>query len=154
MQSLFYHLTFIIGDKIPENNKYWKLYLLLSQIVEFILSNKITFNQLGQLERLIEDHHDLYLSLFPEETFKKKHHNLIHYPTAFKELGNLIDFSTIRFEAKHSFIKSASRSIHNQINILKSVSKKHQLFSLYNLVTNTQLNPEYEILKFNETYFD
>ena len=65
-------------------------------------------------------------------------------------MGNLIDFSTIRFEAKHSFVKNVSRSIHNNKNVLKSVSKKHQLFSLHNLVTDSQLNCEYEIFKFTE----
>lgn len=72
---------------------------------------------------------------------------MIHYPDSIRQLGNLVDYSTLRFEAKHSFVKSSAHTIHNCNNILFSVLKKHQIFSFYNLESNSLINIEFEIKK-------
>ena len=78
---------------------------------------------------------------------KKKNHNMVHYPDSIRQLGNLVDYSTLRFEAKHSFVKSSAYTTHNCNNILLSVLKKHQIFSFYNLTSNSLLTSETEIKK-------
>ncbi|CAF1049530.1 unnamed protein product [Brachionus calyciflorus] len=84
MECLFRLLPFIIGDKIPIENEFWKLYII-DQILDFVLSPKLTNNDSIQLKLLIEEHHYLYKDLFPNLSLNKKHHNLVHYPYAILE---------------------------------------------------------------------
>ena len=144
---LFRLLSFIIGDKVPVKNKYWELYLILSQIVDIIYSRDITEIQTHQLNWLIQDHHLKYLSNFPNETLKKKHHNMIHYGTAISKLGNLLEYATLRFEGKHSYFKTSHKTSHNNINVPKTIAKSHQIFSCLNLITQNQLKQRIEIIK-------
>lgn len=76
---------------------------------------------------------------------------MIHYASSLLYLGNLIDYVTLRFEAKHVFIKTAAITTHNCINLPFSVMKKHQIYNCLNLLTNSLLNCELEVEKFNET---
>ena len=144
---LFRLLSFIIGDKVPVKNKYWELYLILSQIVDIIYSRDITEIQTHQLNWLIQDHHLKYLSNFPNETLKKKHHNMIHYGTAISKLGNLLEYATLRFEGKQSYFKTSHKTSHNNINVPKTIAKSHQIFSCLNLITQNQLKQRIEIIK-------
>jgi hypothetical protein len=38
---------------------------------------------------------------------------MVHYPTANRQLGNLKDFETLRYEAKHVTFKTHAHTIHN-----------------------------------------
>ena len=137
---LFRLLAFIIGDKVPENNKFWDLYLVLSQIIDIIYSRKISEIQSEQLDWLVQEHHCKYLTLFPNETLKKKHHNMIHYGTAIRKLGSLLDYATLRFEGKHSYFKTSHKISHNNINVPKTIAKSHQIYSCLNLLNSNQLS--------------
>ena len=129
--SLFRFLLFLIGDRIPESNPHWELYLLLSRIVDIVISSKITLPQTVQLKWLVQEHHILYKNLFPDVTLKPKHHNMVHYPEAIRKVGNLIDYSTLRFEANHVSFKTTTRTIHNCNNILLSIVKKNTILNYF-----------------------
>lgn len=79
---------------------------------------------------------------------------MIHYPTSLIQLGNLVNFSTIRFEAKHSFTKSAAQSTNNSINLLYSIMKKNQVYSFNNIFNDNLLNLKYEIIKTTPTSYE
>lgn len=79
---------------------------------------------------------------------------MIHYAESIIQVGNLIDFATIRFEAKHSFFKTVAHTIHNNINLILSVARKHQIKSCLNCLTNDFLNNEIEILDAHETNYN
>lgn len=75
---------------------------------------------------------------------------MVHYADSIIQIGSLIDYSTIRFEAKHSCIKSAAHTVHNNINLILSVVRRHQIQACYNIISNNLLNEEIEIIDFDE----
>ncbi len=155
-----FHIKLIIHQFVRVD-KYFTIEVLNERIINFCYGNvdksnkqiQLTYVQINELEHLIQEFQSGFKELFPNETLKKKHHNLIHYPRSFRMLGNLIDFSTIRFEAKHSMFKTASHSTKNFRNIIKTVIRKHQILNCYNLSYQSLLNSEHEINKFKEIDF-
>ena len=101
MACLFRILPFIIGEKIDKKDENWELYLMLSRIVDIIYTRHNSIGVTYQLEIMIREHHEKFKLLYPDFTLKPKHHNMIHYGEAIRRLGNLVDYSSIRFEAKH-----------------------------------------------------
>jgi hypothetical protein len=134
MKCLFKFLPFLIGDKIPKNNQYWKLYLILSNIVNILYSTSITSSMTSQLEWLVEEHNTLHKTLFPDILLKVKHHNLVHYASCIRNLGNLVGYDNLRFEADHVYSKTSAYTIHNNINLLYSVAKKIQINACINTI--------------------
>jgi hypothetical protein len=147
MACLFYFLPLIIGDKIPDGDPHWDLYLQLHDIINIVHTVEISQSLLVELEWKIEQHHYLFKSLFPSENLRLKHHNLVHYPTAIRELGSLVDYSCIRFEADHVFVKTAAVTAHNTINLLYTVAKKLQINQLLLFKKQNFLNERFEIVK-------
>lgn len=47
-----------------------------------------------------------YLRIIPEAAFKPKAHFLAHYPRQILEVGSSLNRSTIKFEAKHNFLRT------------------------------------------------
>ncbi len=99
MACLVRFLPFIIGDKIPKDNLHWKLFTCLSKILDYVNSVNLNLENTQELEKLVHKHHLLFKKNFPEVNLRKKHHNLVHYPSSIRELGNLIDYNGLRFEA-------------------------------------------------------
>ena len=56
---------------------------------------------------------------------------LVHYATEYKHFGPLVHNHTLRFEAKHSFLKSRMANNKNYRNPCKSISVRHQHTQLY-----------------------
>lgn len=75
----------------------------------------------------------------------------MHYGKAMKQIGSLVDYSTIRYEAKHSFIKSAVKATNNSKNILFSLTKKYQQNFCYNLLNYKLTKNQYEYDLVQET---
>lgn len=113
----------IFGDVIERNNSYWNLLLLLIQIVNIVFSPVVTNGLTYYLKHLINDHHKLFRSLFPDRRLIPKHHFMIHYPRCIRKIGPLIHVWCMRFEAKHNVFK---RSVKNFKNITKTLVKQHQ----------------------------
>lgn len=57
----------------------------------------------------ISEHRDQFFAAFPEETLTPKHHFLEHYPAMIESYGPLGGIWTMKFEAKHSFLKQVVR---------------------------------------------
>lgn len=93
----------MIGDLIPEDNKHWELLLLLLECMEFIISPSLTPEATVYLAAIIDEHHSLFLELYPNLHLRPKHHFMVHYPNAILKLGPLVQFWSMRFEAKHGF---------------------------------------------------
>ena len=80
---------------------------------------------------------------------------MIHYASAIRKIGSLVNYCTLRFEAKHSFFKTVQRVSHNHKNIPLTLAKKHQICFATNLITSNLLNKVYDVidgveLKINE----
>jgi hypothetical protein len=147
MACLFRILPFIIGEKIDKKDENWELYLILSRIIDIIHTRNNSIGVTYQLEIMIREHHEKFKLLYPDVTLKPKHHNMIHYGEAIRRLGNLVDYSSIRFEAKHSFFKTSFETSNNTINVPKNLSNKHQTMFAYNLIQDDQLNTKLILLK-------
>jgi len=89
--------------------------------------------------------------LFSDINLRPKHHYLSHYCKLILEFGPLIKVWTMRFESKHQFFKKAIRNLLNFINVVKSLSEKHELFqSLIRLGADSRLELKiYELGHFN-----
>nr|XP_057925469.1 uncharacterized protein LOC131127529 [Doryrhamphus excisus] len=140
MWCLIRLLPTMIGDLIPEGNEEWELLLLLLLRMEFIFSPSITIAGTHYLTKIIEEHHSLFLELFPHLHLRPKHHFMVHYPRAIRKLGPLIHFWSMRFEAKHNFFKRVSHITCNFRNICKTMAYRHQMQLCYNLRSGSVLS--------------
>ncbi|KYN30069.1 hypothetical protein ALC57_00474 [Trachymyrmex cornetzi] len=121
------YLGLIVGDKIPENNSAWQIFLLLKQIISIVTSPTIQESTPKLLKSLIEEHHSFYLEIFTNQTLKPKHHIITHYPEIIIRVGPLINISSMRFEAKHRDLKKNANVVQSRVNITFTLAKKNQL---------------------------
>lgn len=145
MWCLLRLLPTMIGDLIPEHSKEWKLLLLLLSCMEFIFSPSLTVEATLYLAKIIEEHHSLFLELYPHHHLRPKHHFMLHYPRAIQKLGPLIQFWAMRFEAKHNFFKRVSNVTCNFRNICKTMAFRHQIAQCYNLLCGTVMSHNTEV---------
>lgn len=138
-------LPLLIGDLIPEDNQQWELLLMLLTCMEFIFSPSITLPGILFLEKSIQEHHSLFLELFPDLHLRPKHHFMLHYPMAIKQLGPLRQYWAMRFEAKHGFFKRISHVTCNFRNIAKTMAFRHQIMQCYHFMSNSVLSHIQEI---------
>ncbi|XP_041484273.1 uncharacterized protein LOC121430905 [Lytechinus variegatus] len=136
MWCLMRHISVILGDLIPEENRYWDLILVLLDCMDIIFSPLCSLQDCIYLKHLISDNHNLFLQLFPERHLKPKHHFMTHYPNAMKAVGPLKNFWTMRFEGNHNFSKRLSHITCNFQNMGKTLAFRHQLALCYKLLAN------------------
>lgn len=138
-------LPLFVGHAIPENDDTWSVILELKDIVELLVSSKFTEESLCYLESKIGEHRKLLLNVFPDLKLKPKHHFLEHYTNLIRSFGPLVNFWTLRFEAKHSFFKKVVRDVNNFKNILLTLSVRHELMLAYHLSMSCLFKPEVEL---------
>lgn len=138
-------LPCMIGDLIPEENKHWELLLLLLECMELIFSPSLTQEAAVYLAAIIDEHHSLFLELYPNLHLRPKHHFMVHYPNAILKLGPLIQFWSMRFEAKHGFFKRISHVTCNFKNICKTMAFRHQMMQCYSLLSGSVFKSETEV---------
>lgn len=119
------YLGLLIGDKVSEDNKSWKLYKYLRKIIDIVTSPRIIRSDVKVLEKLIQKHNQLYIDLFDD--LKPKFHNLVHYPRILLLNGLLIHFWCMRFESCHLQLKANALSTSSRVNLLVTVATKQIL---------------------------
>ena len=134
MACLAINFPIIIGDKVESDNDFWQLYMTLLEIYKIVVAPSITIEGTFYLKALIQHHHQLYLELFPEYHLIPKHHNLLHYPRAIRQLGPLCQYTSMRPEGKHKPLKSWAKSCHNYKNIARTLATKHQEAQALNML--------------------
>lgn len=142
--SLLRFLPFLIGHRVPEGDQTWEVILELKDLVELLATPSYTEDSLCYLQSKISDHRHLLLTVFPNYKLRPKHHFIEHYPCLIQRFGPLIEFWTIRFEAKHSFFKKVVRDANNFKNILLTLGSRHQLMLAYYLEMPSIFKPEIE----------
>ena len=106
MLTLFMYLPLILSDVIDKvDTQKWKLYQILKQLCDVILSPNLNCLQITYIEELVMEHHSLMKECYPEKKLLYKHHRMIHYGTIIKRSGPLLHMIVIRYEAKHNFSK-------------------------------------------------
>ena len=56
-------LPFLIGHLIPIEDKYWKLFLLLRDVMDMAFSQMLTWEATYALEGMIAEHHSVFLEV-------------------------------------------------------------------------------------------
>ena len=125
MLCLVRYFGLIIGDLISKNDKYWKLYQYLRQIINIVTFPRLTQSILRDLKILVMKHNELYINLF--ECLKPKFPNLIHYARLLFENGPCINFWSMRYESFHRQIKSNAVSTSCNKNLLITIATKQTL---------------------------
>jgi len=129
-------LPLLIGARILKGDPAWELLMELKDIVDLVLSPKLTDEALDVLQVKIGDHRQMVWSVFPKFTPTAKLHFLDHYPALIRKFGPAIDVWTMRFEGKHCYLKHVVKRAHNMKNILNTVATRHQFLQSYHLQSN------------------
>ena len=132
------NLPLMIGVCVPRGDKYWKLLLMLLDIVDITFAPRITIPLSSYLRRLIDDHHSYFKELFPDKRLLPKHHFLVHYPRCLVASGPPVRYWCMRFEARHKFFKDVASQSHCYVNISKTLAKRFQLSVANNFMMHAQ----------------
>ncbi|XP_060871578.1 uncharacterized protein LOC132949103 [Metopolophium dirhodum] len=126
MMCFIHFLPLMIGDLIPNNDDTWLFFLNFLEIIDILMSHKLTQDLIACLKRLIKKHNLDYVTLF-KDTLKPKHHFLTHYPSIIQKSGPPRHFWCFKYESKHRELKMYARAITSRKNITLSLAKKCQL---------------------------
>lgn len=130
----------MIGDLIPNEDDCWLLYIKLKSIVDIVTAPYVNIRSLNYLATLISEHHEMYLSAFPDVTLKPKHHYMLHYPQIMRNVGPLWFVCCLRWEAKHRPFKQAARATNSRKNLSLTLAIKHQLNICARFLSKRPLN--------------
>lgn len=140
MYCLLRHFCLMMGDLVPQDNDKWQVIVLLLQCMDIIFSPCVSKGETYYLKQLIQDHHQYFLTVFPGQHLKPKHHFMLHYPRAIRMLGALIQYWAMRFEANHRPFKRTASSTCNFKNIAFSLAKGNQINLCSTFLSGRSLN--------------
>jgi hypothetical protein len=109
----------------------------------------VSQSQVAYLDLLIKHHHQLLLSLAPED-FTPKCHFLTHYPRMILLYGPLRHVWCMRFEGYHQYLKSIAQRTGNFKNICFTLANRNQLKKCAEQVSDCCLIPD-EVIVGNQT---
>jgi hypothetical protein len=129
-------LPLIIGDKVPEDDPNWELFILLCT------THSCSNNTIAYLATLIEEHHSQFIQLYDRSLIPKMHF-MVHYPQQISQFGPLINAWCMRMESKLKLCKRVAR-YGNFKNICLSVANSHQRWMCMQLQTSVFINDRVE----------
>lgn len=141
----------IIGDKVPCDDPFWRLYVKLYDLMDVCQSKSFSNNQGSSLKVLVDEFNSLYVEV-TNEALKPKFHNLVHYETALEESGPMTLTSTLRFERKHRSLLIPAHATTSRRDICRSVAIQHQLHFRHRLKSNFSIMPQTEICPITEVF--
>jgi hypothetical protein len=109
----------IIGEKLKDDILYMHFVSLL-EIFQILNGDKFNENILQELEERIFQYLSEFKSLY-NRPITAKLHFLLHYPRSIRNFGAPREFSTMRFESKHSYFKKVQQATHNHILYIYSI---------------------------------
>lgn len=122
-KTLLTFLPLMIGHKIPENDKLWKLLCTLVTISDQLMKSEFTTRELSNLENLIKSYLKKHVEIFGAN-LKPKHHFMVHYCSIIRMNGPLRHMMCFVFEQKNREVKAYSKVSHQRINLPKSLCYK------------------------------
>ncbi|XP_064470269.1 uncharacterized protein LOC135385020 [Ornithodoros turicata] len=128
---LFRNIALYVGEFIPQENRFWRLYTMFREVVDLIMCRDLPLDHVPYLHRRIEFFRQEFQTLFPDVRVPCKMHYILHYPTYIYKYGPLIQLWSMRFEGKHQYFKDMARKLKNFKNIAFSMAQRHQLYQMY-----------------------
>ncbi|XP_064482771.1 uncharacterized protein LOC135395575 [Ornithodoros turicata] len=132
---LFRLLPQLLGDHVPEGNTDWDIYLQYREMVNILLSDRIPVDCVSYLEVHIASFLRAFVQQYPELNITPKLHYLIHYPRYISLFGPPRNFWSMRFEAKHSALKTIAVRARSFLNVAKTVATRVQLGQCYDAMS-------------------
>jgi hypothetical protein len=123
MWNFAIHLPLFVSQFICHHSEHWKSYIMLLQISQILTSPFITSAMEVRLTDLIEKHHRLFCTLYPQSITPKLHF-LIHLPQQMKDFGPSRHHWCFRMESMH---QNAKMRRYNFRNICMSVAEHMSL---------------------------
>ena len=111
---LFCIFPYALSNYISSKSVYWKLYLLLSNIIDIVFAPVVLFDWLNHLDNLIHEFYVIYVEVVGIPPTPKLHY-LLHYARHIFNYGPLKRLCCMRFEAYHQQLKK----IVNDVEILR-----------------------------------
>jgi len=149
---IFCRLFGIAGHHIKSyDDPFWKLYLLLREIIEFLSSKSVSEEFAPAFKILIQEHHNQYMKC-TNQSLKSKHYNLIHYASVMMQSGPIILLSVIRLEGFHKALKKIANAIMSRKNVSLSITTRHQLSFCYRLMAQKSIVPAIQVRQFFKYY--
>lgn len=71
-------IPIMVGSLVPKDDECWNNFLLLRQIMDYLLSPRVTSDECAYIQLLIRDHHEAFVNLYPNKSVIPKMHNMIH----------------------------------------------------------------------------
>lgn len=131
----------LVGDLVPEDDEYWRLYKLHKEIIEICQANELPLEMNEQLDLLVHEHHCLFLKLIGR--LPPKGHHYTHYGFFLRENGSPNHASSMRGEAQHrQIVTKYARAITSRRNLPLSVAIKNQLSMCFRFLTKPPLIPQ------------
>ena len=129
MMTLCREFTLIIGDKVPESEPHWRLFLMICSIA---VTPLCTHDLMAYLRICVEEYLRMFSELYPSKTIIPKQHYMLNYASQMEKFGPLIHSWTMRQESK---LRRLSRSS-NYKNVAKTVARRHQFWLCYEMQSN------------------
>ena len=136
-------LPYLVARNIPDGDDHWKCYLKLLKIIDFALAPIVSRDVCALMKVLIEEHHMMFVELYPDRSVTPKMHYMTHYPEQILALGPLVRTWTMRCEAKLHLLKCAGR-VSNFKNISQSIATRHQRWMCFELSSSGVLESPVE----------
>jgi len=137
-------LPLLVGDRVPHGDRVWECLMCLREIILYVYAEAISEHEIIILENLIREHRHIFHVAFPGKLTKPKHHYLEHYPQLIREFGPLVNYQTIRFEAKHAVLKRIVHQTMNFKNVCLTLAERHQLQMTYLLASGAYFKSDLE----------
>lgn len=118
-------LPLILSTLVPNRNtRHFKFVLKMAELLFVITRKDYSEEQLQMMDRVIKEHHRMYLSYFPDSHLVPKFHLMLHYSMIVRLSGPLRNSMVFRFESKHQQLKEYARCCFSRVNISLSICRK------------------------------
>lgn len=136
-QSLCFtkYFSLMIGDMIPKKDAVWELYTVFVKLLDILMQNSLSQDEVQSINELVEKNHKLYTGIF-EVDLKPKHHFMIHYANLIRQIGPLKNMYVLKQEMFHRVLKRYINQSYNRRNLPKSVLIKESLKFASRLLDN------------------
>lgn len=118
-------LPFVLAPYVSKDDENWDNFMLLLEICRMIFSDCIKKDMLEYLKDCISIYLTNFQSFYDLHLTPKQHY-LTHYPSLILKYGPLVNFWTMRTEAKHKWFKRLVYILGCYKNIPLTLGEKHQ----------------------------
>lgn len=114
------------SHRIPQENEYWNLIILLSEIIDIVMAPKLRDSTLLYFEYLYVSFLEKFKRLYPTASVRPKMHFLIHLPTIVRKNGPMRTFWAMNYERLNGKIKAPAHIMQNYRNPQYTLAYRRQ----------------------------